>query len=64
MIIKKELLKRFVADLVCSNFEDFIEFDENRVAETYAIKVLEEIQAVLKEDISDFDTVEKNCMYF
>jgi len=64
MTIKTELLKRFIADAVCQNFEYFTDFDENLIASTTAIKALAEIQAILKEDISDFDTVEKIVCVF
>ncbi len=64
MTIKTELLKRFLADAICRDIEYFNDFDENLIANTTAIKALAEIQSVLKEDISDFDTVEKIVCIF
>ena len=64
MTVKTELLKQFLADAVCRNLQDFAEFDETLIANTTAIKALAEIQAVLKKDMSDFETVEKIICIF
>ena len=59
MEIKTELLKGYVADFICSRIEDF-EIDESKIAEKRAIKILGEIQKIIKnEEFSDFDMVEE-----
>ena len=58
MEIKTELLKRYIACYINNQIEDF-EIDADRIADTLAIKVLSEIQEIIKnDDYSDFEMVE------
>jgi len=64
MTIKTELLKSYICDYISSNICDF-EIDENKVSDTTAIKLLEEIQKILQnEEDSDFYKVEKIVCLF
>ena len=60
MKIKTELIKGYIADIVCSQMVDF-EIDEEKIADTQAIKALGEIQKVLMRDneLDDFLIVEE-----
>ncbi len=59
MKIKTDLIKGYIKDYINNKIEDF-EIDENRVADGVAIKMLGEIQQILKNsDYSDFEVVEK-----
>lgn len=64
MTIKTELLKKFLAEVVCRNPEEFAQFDESEIANSTAINALAEIQEILKKDLSDFDTVEEIVCVF
>ena len=64
MKIKTELLKRYITDIVNGHIEDF-EIDANEIADTVAIKMLAEIQEILKKDnYSDFEIVEEIVCVF
>ena len=64
MNIKLELLKRYIADFIDNNLDDF-EIDESKVANTTAISMLYEIQSIIKnETYSDFDAIEKIVCVF
>ena len=64
MDIKVELLKGYISDFVQSRIGDF-EIDASQIADTTAIQMLSEIQAVIKnEDYSDFDAVEEIVCIF
>ena len=59
MKIKVELLKGFIADVVANQVEDF-EIDPTRIADTKAIMMLSEIQAILQNnELSEFDALEE-----
>jgi len=59
MKIKTELIKSYIADVVCSQISDF-EIDEEKIADTKATVILAEIQSVVcQEELSDFEIVEK-----
>ena len=59
MKIKLELLKRYLTDL-----ED-IEIDADKIADSVAIRMLSEIQIIIKDETcSDFDAVEKIVCVF
>jgi len=62
--IKVELLKRHISDMIINNIAEF-EIDENKIADTVAIKMLSEIQEIIKNDsYSDFDMIEKIVCVF
>ncbi len=64
MNIKTELIKSYIAEVVCSNISDF-EIDESKVADTTAVKVLSEIQQVLHSgELDDFKVVEEIVLIF
>ncbi len=52
MTIKTELIKSYIADVVCSQLMDF-EIDENKIADTKAVEILGEIQEILKNGEED-----------
>ena len=59
MKIKTELLKAYIADIINERIDDF-EIDADKIADTVAIKMLEEIYEIIKDDsISDFDAIER-----
>ena len=59
MKIKTELLKRYIIDFIDNRIDDF-EIDAKKIADTVAIKMLAEIQGVIKnENYSDFDAIER-----
>jgi len=64
MKIKTELIKSYIADVVCSQISDF-EIDEEKIADTKATVILAEIQSVVcQEELSDFEIVEKIILIF
>lgn len=64
MYIKLELLKRYIADFIDNNIENF-EINASEIANTVAIKMLAEIQEIIcDEENSDFDAVEKIVCVF
>lgn len=59
MNIKTELIKSYIAEVVCSNISDF-EIDESKITDTTAVKVISEIQQVLHSgELDDFEMIEK-----
>ena len=64
MKIKTELLKGYISDIINDHIEDF-EIDGDLVVDTVAIKILSEIQEVIKnDDFSDFEIVEEIVRIF
>ncbi len=64
VIIKAELLKRFIMDFIDNIIDDF-EFDADLVANTMAINILAEIQEIIKnENYTDFEKVEEIVCLF
>ena len=64
MYIKLELLKRYIADFIDNNIENF-EINASEIANTVAIEMLAEIQEIIcDEENSDFDAVEKIVCVF
>ena len=64
MKIKTELLKSYIADTILEHIED-LEIDVDKIADTVAIKMLAEIQEILKNDnYSDFEIVEEIVCIF
>ena len=64
MNIKLELLRDYITNFIKYKIKDF-EIDASQIADTTAIKVLAEIQKVIKdEDCSDFDAIEKIVCIF
>ena len=59
MKIKTDLLKAYISDYIINQIDDF-EIDSNKVTDTIAIKMLAEIQEIIKNDnYSDFEIVDK-----
>ena len=64
MKIKVELLKTHISDFINSRIEDF-EIDADDIANTVAIKILAEIQEIIKNDsYSDFERIEEIVCLF
>ncbi len=64
MEIKTELLKTHISDYINSQIHNF-EIDADEIANTVAIKMLSEIQNILKnDDYSDFEIVEEIVCVF
>ena len=64
VIIKTELLKRFIMDFIDNRIDDF-EIDADLVANTMAINILAEIQEIIKnKNYSDFKKVEEIVCLF
>ena len=64
MKIKTELLRLFISDYVKARIEDF-EIDANEIANTVAIKMLAEIQEIIKDDeLNDFMKVDEIVCVF
>lgn len=64
MKIKAELIKAYIADMICNSITDF-EIDAEKIADTKATMALEEIQQVLnKNDLDDFEMIEEIVCIF
>ena len=64
MKIKVELLKTHISDFINSRIEDF-EIDADDIANTVVIKILAEIQEIIKNDsYSDFELIEEIVCVF
>ncbi len=64
MNIKVELLKDYISDFIKYQVEDF-DIDASQIADTTAIKMLSEIQKVIKNvEYSDFDAIEEIVCIF
>ena len=64
MKIKTELLKAYISYIINERIEDF-EIDANEIADSVAIKMLAEIQEIIKnDDYSDFEMVEEIVCVF
>ena len=64
MTIKTELIKSYIADSICNGITDF-EIDEEKIADTMAIRVLCEIQDILSRDeLTDFEMIEEIVVVF
>ena len=64
MKIKVELLKTHTSDFINSRIEDF-EIDADDIDNTVAIKILAEIQEIIKNDsYSDFERIEEIVCVF
>ncbi|MBQ2897888.1 MAG: hypothetical protein IJE46_06180 [Clostridia bacterium] len=64
MDIKVELLKEYIADYINQHINDF-EIDEDKIADSTAIKIVKEISGVLKnEAYDDIDKVEQFVRIF
>ncbi len=58
MRIKLDLLKAYIADYVVNRIHDF-KIDENKIANTTAIKMISEIQDIItNEEYDDFEAIE------
>ena len=64
MKIKVDLLKSHIADYINNQIDNF-EIDADEITNTVAIKMLSEIQDILKnDDYSDFEIVEEIVCVF
>lgn len=64
MNIKTELIKSYIAEIICRGITDF-DIDEYKIADTTATKVLGEIQQVLHKDrLDDFEKIEEIVLIF
>ncbi len=65
MKIKTEILKGYIADIVCNQISDF-EFDENMMLSLRATEILSEIQNILHSgnEQSDFEMIEQIISVF
>ena len=64
MKIKAELIKPYIADVICDWIGDFV-FDADEIANTKAIKILDEIQKVIQNtETDDFYKVEEIVCIF
>ena len=64
MNIKLELLRGYVADIINSHIKDF-EIDASEIADTTAIKMISEIQKIVKdENYDDFEAIDEIVRVF
>lgn len=64
MNIKTELLKNHITDYINNSIRDF-EIDADEITDTIAIRMLAEIQHIIKNDAySDFETIEEIMRVF
>lgn len=64
MKIKTELLKKYISDSINNQIID-LEINADEIADTVAIKILSEIQDIIKnDDYSDFEIVERIVYIF
>ncbi len=64
MNIKTDIIKTYIADMICNSIHDF-GIDANEIADSTAIKVLGEIQQVLhSNELDDFQVVEEIVLIF
>lgn len=64
MKIKTELLKKYISDSINNQIID-LEINADEIADTVAIKILSEIQDIIKnDDYSDFEIVERIVYMF
>ena len=64
MNIKLELLRGYVADIINSHIKDF-EIDASEIADTTAIKMISEIQKIIKdENYDDFEAMDEIVRVF
>lgn len=62
--IKTELLKKYISDYINNSIRDF-EIDADEITDTIAIRMLVEIQHIIKNDAySDFEASEKIMRVF
>ncbi len=61
--LKNDLIKKEVARIIANNIED-LEIDIDAVADTTAINMIREIQAVLIKNPDDFEIVEEIVCIF
>ena len=63
--IKTELLKVFISDFINCHIDDILEVDADEIANSVAIKVLGEIQEIIKDDeLNDFMKVDEIVCVF
>lgn len=62
MNIKTELIKSYIADIICNSIYDF-DIDADKIADSTATKALGEIQQILHtNELDDFKMVEEVVM--
>ena len=64
MQVKTELVKKHISSLICDSIYDILEIDADKIADTKAIDILEEIKAVIQKDEEDFEIVEEIVCIF
>ncbi|MBE7023656.1 MAG: hypothetical protein E7412_04225 [Ruminococcaceae bacterium] len=64
MNIKTELIKSYIAEVICSQLTDF-EIDENKVADSKATLILDAVREILRQDeLTDFEMIEEIVSLF
>ena len=64
MTIKTEILKKHIADYIIFHISDF-EINADEVVNTVAIKVLQQIQDIIKDnETTDFEKIESIVLLF
>ncbi len=65
MNIKTEIIKAYVSDMICNSISDF-DIDADKIVNTKAVEMLEEIQKILKNDrLDDFEMIDEIvCVFY
>ena len=65
MNIKTEIIKSYISDVICNGISDF-DIDADKIANSKAIEMLEEIQQILKNDsLDDFEMIDEIvCVFY
>ena len=64
MNIKLDIIKAYIANIICDSITDF-DIDANEIADSTATKALGEIQQVLhKNELDDFEMIEEIVLIF
>ena len=65
MNIKTEIIKSYISDMICNSISDF-DIDADKIANSKAIEMLEEIQQILKNDsLDDFEMIDEIvCVFY
>ena len=65
MNIKTEIIKSYISDMICNSMSDF-DIDADKIANSKAIEMLEEIQQILKNDsLDDFEMIDEIvCVFY
>ena len=64
MDIKTDILKAYIADMICNSISDF-DIDANEITDSTAIIALSEIQQILQSaELDDFQMIEEIVLIF